>query len=89
MGHFADYASRELGVRVPEDYAGFMESHGKRLSEDPVRSKSWLEDWDPLILSLGPLSHFAPDIPFPQGKCGDRLRRHQDHHHQQGLRGNR
>ena len=42
MGHFADYALRELGVRVPEDYAGFMESHGKRLSEDPVRSKSWL-----------------------------------------------
>ncbi len=42
MGHFADYASQALGVRLPEDYANFMETYGKRLSEDPVHKGSWV-----------------------------------------------
>ncbi len=42
MESFADYASQALGVRFPEDYAGFMESHGKRLSEDPIHAESWV-----------------------------------------------
>jgi len=42
MGHFADYASQALGVKLPEDYAGFVESHGRKLSEDPVHEESWL-----------------------------------------------
>ncbi len=42
MGQFADYASKTLGVRVPEDYASFMETYGKRLSEDPVHKESWI-----------------------------------------------
>ena len=45
MGQFAAYASQALGVRLPEDYAGFMESHGKRLPEDPVHRESWLIRW--------------------------------------------
>ncbi len=43
MAQFADYASQVLAVRLPEDYAGFMESYGKRLSEDPVHRESWLK----------------------------------------------
>jgi uncharacterized membrane protein len=42
MGHFADYAAKALGVRLPGDYAGFMESYGKRLSEDPIHKESWI-----------------------------------------------
>jgi uncharacterized membrane protein len=42
MGSFADLVSQELGVRLPEDYAGFMESHGKRLSDDPIHEESWV-----------------------------------------------
>jgi uncharacterized membrane protein len=42
MGHFADYASQALGVRLPEDYASFMEKYGKRLSEDPVHKEGWV-----------------------------------------------
>jgi uncharacterized membrane protein len=42
MGSFADYASQALGVRLTEDYAGFMEKYGKRLSEDPLHGESWL-----------------------------------------------
>jgi uncharacterized membrane protein len=40
--HFAEYALEALGVRVPEDYAGFMETHGNKLSEDPVSKESWI-----------------------------------------------
>ncbi len=42
MGQFAAYASRELGVNLPRDYAGFMDTHGNKLSEDPVHKESWI-----------------------------------------------
>jgi hypothetical protein len=42
MGSLADYALKTLGVRLPEDYAAFMESNGKRLSDGPIRTESWL-----------------------------------------------
>lgn len=32
MGQFAAYASQALGVRIPEDYAGFIETYGNRLA---------------------------------------------------------
>ncbi|MFP5213202.1 MAG: DUF1269 domain-containing protein [Acidobacteriota bacterium] len=42
MKPFAGYASQALGVNVPEDYAVFMETYGKRLSADPVHETSWI-----------------------------------------------
>lgn len=42
MGQFAAYALESLGVRLPEYYAGFMETHGKKLSEDPLHKESWI-----------------------------------------------
>ncbi|MDY0041778.1 MAG: DUF1269 domain-containing protein [Desulforhabdus sp.] len=42
MIHFADYTSRTLGVKLPEDYASFMERYGKKLPDDPVHEESWI-----------------------------------------------
>jgi len=42
MGQFANYASHALGIRIPEDYAVFMETYGRKLSEDPVHKESWV-----------------------------------------------
>lgn len=42
MGQFAAHVSRELGVSLPQDYAGFMDTHGSKLSEDPVQKESWI-----------------------------------------------
>jgi len=42
MGYFADYASQTLGVRLPKEYASFMERYGKKLSDDPVHKESWI-----------------------------------------------
>ncbi|MCK8602932.1 DUF1269 domain-containing protein [Desulfoferrobacter suflitae] len=42
MRNFTDYASHALGLRIPQDYAGFMETHGKKLSDDPVHKASWI-----------------------------------------------
>jgi uncharacterized membrane protein len=42
MREFAAYAAKALGVRLPEDYAGFMETYKQRFPEDPVHEKSWI-----------------------------------------------
>lgn len=42
MGQFAAYALQSLGVRLPEYYADFMETHGKKLSDDPIHKESWV-----------------------------------------------
>jgi uncharacterized membrane protein len=42
MGHFSDYGAQTLGVRFPTDYVSFMETYGKKLSEDPVHKESWV-----------------------------------------------
>ncbi len=62
MGSFADYASQALGVRLPEDYAGFMESHGKRLSEDPIHVEGWLQGLGSPDFVIGTTSAFRSQI---------------------------
>jgi len=42
MKGFAEYASRTLGIKLPEDYTSFMETYGKKLPEDPIGEKSWI-----------------------------------------------
>ncbi|GLI35216.1 DUF1269 domain-containing protein [Desulforhabdus amnigena] len=63
MGHFADYASKRLGVRLPEEYAGFMENYGKRLSEDPIHKKSWLGGLGSPDFVIGTTLAFRSSIP--------------------------
>lgn len=63
MGDFAVYASRTLGVRLPEDYAGFMESYGKRLSEDPVHTESWLKGLGSPDFVIGTTLAFRSTLP--------------------------
>ena len=84
MGQFADYASQALGVRLPEDYVGFMETYGKRLSEDPVHKESWIGGLGSPDFVMGTTLAFRSTIArFPPGECGDWLCGHQDHHRQQ------
>ncbi len=63
MGTFADYALEALGVRLPEDYADFMESHGKKLSEDPVHRESWLRRLGSPDFVIGTTLAFRSTIP--------------------------
>lgn len=63
MGRFSDYASHALEVKIPEDYAGFMETHGKKLSEDPVHSESWLCGLGSTDFVVGTTLAFRSTIP--------------------------
>ena len=42
MEPFTVSASQVLGVKIPQAYAAFMETHGKKLAADPVHQGSWL-----------------------------------------------
>ncbi len=63
MGTFAEYAFQSLGVRLPEDYAGFMESYGKKLTEDPVHRESWLRRLGSPDFVIGTTLAFRSTIP--------------------------
>jgi uncharacterized membrane protein len=63
MGQFADYVSQVLGIRVPKDYASFMETYGKRLSEDPIRRESWLGGLGSPDFVIGTTLAFRSKIP--------------------------
>ena len=63
MGHFADYAWQALKVRLPEDYVGFMETYGKRLSEDPLHKESWIGGLGSPDLVMGTTLAFRSTIP--------------------------
>jgi uncharacterized membrane protein len=63
MGHFADYASQALGVRLPEDYANFMETYGERLSEDPVHKGSWVDGLGSPDFVIGTTLAFRSMVP--------------------------
>jgi len=63
MGQFADYALGALGVRLPEDYARFMDQHGKKLSDDPVHAQSWLQGLGSAHFVVGTTLAFRSRLP--------------------------
>jgi uncharacterized membrane protein len=63
MGQFADYALQALGVRLPQDYSGFMETYGKRLSEDPVSRESWIGGLGSADFVVGTTLAFRSTLP--------------------------
>ena len=71
MGHFADYAWQALRVRLPEDYVGFMETYGKRLSEDPLHKESWIGGLGSPDFVMGTTLAFRSTIPAfrPESKA--------------------
>jgi len=62
-GKFADYAEQALGVQIPQDYAAFMESYGKRLSQDPVHEASWIGGLGTPEFVIGTTLAFRSSVP--------------------------
>lgn len=60
---FADYASQSLGVQIPPDYAAFMETYGKKLSQDPIRKESWIGGLGTPDFVIGTTLAFRSTIP--------------------------
>lgn len=63
MSHFAEYASKSLGIQLPEAYTRFMEAHGKRLPEDPVNRKSWVDGLGSQDFVIGTTLAFRSSFP--------------------------
>ena len=63
MGQFADYALEALGIRLPKDYVSFMETYGKKLSEDPVHKKSWVGGLGSTNFVVGTTLAFRSTLP--------------------------
>jgi uncharacterized membrane protein len=63
MGQFADHASQTLGVRLPDFYASFMETYGKKLSEDPVHKESWIGGLGSTDFVIGTTLAFRSTLP--------------------------
>jgi hypothetical protein len=67
MAHFADTVSETLGIRLPEEYASFMETYGKKLSEDPVSKESWVGGLGSSDFAMGTTQAFRSKLPhFPR-----------------------
>lgn len=63
MADFATGVLQTLGVRLPKDYAGFMERYQKKLSEDPVHTESWLKGLGSPGFVMGTTSAFRSTLP--------------------------
>ena len=42
MGEFEKYLTNAIGIKIPEEYAAFMEKYGTKLAADPVTQESWI-----------------------------------------------
>ena len=63
MGQFANHIAQTLGVRLPADYSGFMETYGKKLSEDPVHKESWVGGLGSTSFVVGTTLAFRSTLP--------------------------
>lgn len=63
MEGFAEYASQSLGIKLPEDYASFMETYGKKLPEDPINKKSWIRGLGSPDFVIGTTLAFRSTLP--------------------------
>jgi uncharacterized membrane protein len=66
MESFEEYTAKTLGVKIPEEYASFMEKHGRKLAADPVREKSWvsgLGDRDFVVGTTQAFRALTPQFP--------------------------
>ncbi len=63
MGLFEDKVLEMLGIKLPEDYASFMETHGKRLSKDPASEVSWISGLGSSDFVIGTTLAFRSKLP--------------------------
>ena len=63
MQKFAEYVKKALEVELPEDYVGFIEKYGPKLSADPVNQKSWIAGLGDADFVVGTTLAFRSKIP--------------------------
>ena len=63
MGKFAEYVENALGVELPEDYVGFMEKYGKKLSADPISQNSYIPGLGDADFVVGTTLAFRSRLP--------------------------
>lgn len=67
METLKDYAARTLGVRIPDDYARFMEQYATKLPDDPIREESWVAGLGNEEFVIGTTLAFRSALPnFPR-----------------------
>ncbi len=63
MGSFVERAAKTLGVKLPEEYVGFMEKYGKKLAADPINQKSWVSGLGSTDFVIGTTHAFRSMLP--------------------------
>lgn len=63
MGEFESYLKDALGVKIPEEYAAFMEKHGSKLAADPATRESWISGLGDREFVVGTTQAFRARVP--------------------------
>jgi uncharacterized membrane protein len=63
MGRFKEYVAKALGVKLPGEYARFMEKYGKKLAADPLSQESWVSGLGDGDFVIGTTLAFRAKIP--------------------------
>lgn len=67
MKDLRESVKESLGIRLPEDYAAFIDRYGQKLAEDPVAEPSWIEGLGNLNFMVGTTMAFRERVSgFPQ-----------------------
>ncbi len=63
MGEFEKYVTHALGVKIPEEYAVFMEKYGNKLAVDPLSQESWISGLGDRDFVVGTTQAFRSGVP--------------------------
>ena len=64
MGSFVENVARALGVKLPAEYARFMEKYGKKLPADPLSQESWVSGLGDGDFVIGTTLAFRAGVPL-------------------------
>ncbi len=63
MGESEKYLKDALGIRIPEEYAAFMEKYGNKLAADPLTQESWISGLGGREFVVGTTQAFRARVP--------------------------